>query len=678
VSALRADRTQAAAAALAAFVVYALSAPHTIGLEDDALFVLSSYFLGIEHPPGYPLFMLAGQLFTWLPFGTIPYRVHLASALFGALTVGAAWLCARALLLRAGFAGTLPAWLAAAALGLSPVFWSQSIIAEVYTLNTFFLLVLVHLGLRAETEPRLLPWMALTFGLSLSNHYPLMLLGAPAFAILLWPLRAELLRRLPLLAWLVVLGLVPYAWLVWRSWAPLPVSFYGELETLREIWYFISRAGYAEVDYSVTAGWMDRVRYLTFMGSQLFVQFALAGTLVAAAGFAVQWRLLGRRVAAFLTLSFVMPSFVLALLLNFDYDVFRKHIFHVYPLPAYAVAALWLGVGFAWLAQHYALSRARQALAGAALAALIGAAGAYHNLRQHHEWAARYARTVLELLPKDAVVFGQGDADLLPLAYFHLIESARPDITLYQGQGLILGNRLFHPLRTDQAQASKKVAELVESRTGPVAFTLDFYTGSARIDHWLFVEVDRSSRDPKRITADVPEGALRFFEEAIANQSPSNAWIAYFQSELRRRYGLVLGVSLKPGTLPPDERTRRHLELLANDFYGALGLADGMLQNPAGFSAAAVAAHLDRARALLPSDAPKQHLAGYFLLRGVLRANTEDKRGAAGDFETALTLWPAEQNPAIEPLRTLYRDAGDTAALERLNQRAARLKRATR
>jgi len=82
VSALRADRTQAAAAALAAFAVYALSAPHTIGLEDDALFILSSYFLGIEHPPGYPLFTLAGQLFTWLPFGTIPYRVKIRGPSF--------------------------------------------------------------------------------------------------------------------------------------------------------------------------------------------------------------------------------------------------------------------------------------------------------------------------------------------------------------------------------------------------------------------------------------------------------------------------------------------------------------------------------------------------------------------------------------------------------------------
>ena len=134
------------------------------------------------------------------------------------------------------------------------------------------------------------------------------------------------------------------------------------LDSVREIWYFISRRGYAEVDHSLTAGWMDKLRYVNFMGSQVFVQFAVLGTLVAGAGFVAQWQLLGRRIAAFLTVSFVMPSFVLVLLLGFDYDVFRKHIFHVYPMPAYAIAALWLGLGLYWLAQRYALSELRTLL----------------------------------------------------------------------------------------------------------------------------------------------------------------------------------------------------------------------------------------------------------------------------------------------------------------------------
>ncbi|HEV3007654.1 MAG TPA: DUF2723 domain-containing protein, partial [Burkholderiales bacterium] len=389
---------QAGAVALALFALYAATTPRTVSLEDDSLFVLSCYFLGVEHPPGYPLFTLIGHFFTYLPVGSVAYRVHLASALFGALTAGAAWLCMRRLI-----PGVLPATIAALALGLSPVFWSQSIIAEVYTLNTFLFLVLVYLGLAAERQPGVLPWMALVFGLSLSNHYPLMLLAAPAFAVLLWPLRAELVRRIGLLVILVLAGLLPYVWLVRRSLTALPISFYGELNSLSEIWFFISRAGYAGVDHSVTAGWLDKVRYLTFTGRELFVQFAVAGTAVAAAGCALQWRMLGRRIAAFLTISFLMPSVVLVLLLGFDYDVFRKHIFHVYPLPAYAIAALWLGLGFGGLVERYALPRRRALAAGAALLGLVAAVGAYVSLRANHEWAARYAQTVLKLLPANAV-----------------------------------------------------------------------------------------------------------------------------------------------------------------------------------------------------------------------------------------------------------------------------------
>src|SRR5215831_11841034 len=351
----RADWAQAGLVAVALFAVFASTAIRTVGSEDDGLFILSSYFLGIEHPPGYPLFTLIGHLFSFLPFASVAYRVHLVSAVFGALTGGVAWLCARSLL-----PGRLPAYLAALGLGLSPVFWSQAVIAEVYTLNTFFLLVLMYLGLQAcppaasssgpDSQPRLLPWMALIFGLSLSNHYPLMLLVAPGFVVLLWPLRAELLKRFPLLLLLVIVGLLPYAWLVFRSWQALPISFYGSLETLPEIWFFLSRSGYVGVDHSVSAGWLDKIKFFEFLTSQLFVQFAVVGTLLAAAGFAVQWRVLGKRVSAFLTVAFLGPTVLLVLMLGFDYGAIGAHVFHVYPLPAYAIAALWMGLGLTWVA----------------------------------------------------------------------------------------------------------------------------------------------------------------------------------------------------------------------------------------------------------------------------------------------------------------------------------------
>ncbi len=673
----RADWLQAGLVALALFALYALTSPRTVSLEDDGLFVLSSYFLGIEHPPGYPLFTLIAHLFSKLPFGEVAYRVHLTSAFFGALSAAAAWLCARRLI-----PGRLAAYLVAFGLGFSPVFWSQAIIAEVYTLNTFFFLVLVYLGLRAcppgappdSADRRILPWMAFVFGLSLSNHWPLMLLVAPAFLILLWPRRMEMLKRLPLLLLLFVLGLLPYVWMVYRSLQPIPISFDGPLQSIAEVWYFVSRAGYRQVDVSAASDWLDRLQFFRYFGTEALMQFAVIGTLIAGVGAWLQRRILGGRVAAFLVAAFLGPSALLLLLLGFDYDSVSKHVFQVYPLPAYAVLALWMGLGFDWLRRRFAMGVVPAAGAGAAMLGIVLFIGSRSNLLEHYDWAARYAHAVMRTLPPNAILFVSGDVDLGSIGYYHIIQQQRPDITLYQWKGLVLGNRLFHPLRTDEEGVQRKLKQFIESARQPVEMTLTTYGGYAQRDHWLFTEVDKSSRDPDKVTVDIPEEAREFFEQSILHTHDSNAWIAFHQDELRRAYAELLGRSMRRGQ-PLDARTRSDLEALTQDYYGALGLAQGMLLNPHGFAAGEVVALLDRARQLTPLDVPKPYLSKYFAIRGILRANQNDRSGAIDDLETALSVWPSPDNRAVRSLEEIYKDAGDERALSALRERIERLKR---
>jgi hypothetical protein len=663
----------AVAVAVALFTLYALTSPRSVALEDDGLFVLSSYFLGVEHPPGYPVFTAIGHLFSQLPFGSVAYRVHLASALFGGLSAGLAWLCARRLGSRTA------AYVAALGLGLSPVFWSQAIIAEVYTLNTFFFLLLTYLGLvacppgseaPAARAHLVLPWIALLFGLSLSNHWPLMLLVAPAFLVLLWPLRMAILQRFGFLAFLVLTGLLPYLWMVFRSWAAVPINFDGPLESIPEFIFFVSRAGYAGIDHSASATWFDRVKLYEFQTSQLFVQFAVVGTLLAIAGAVAHWRGGDKRLPSYFTIAFVMPSFGLLTILGFDYDSLHKHIFHVYPLPAYAVGALWMAMGFDVLVRRYALRPNAAAGAAASLLAAVAAVGAYLNLTEDEGWGARYAQVVLKTLPRNAIVFGQGDADLAPMAYFHIIEGQRPDITLYQAKGLVLGNRLFHPLRTSDADQQRIVREFIDAQTGPVVLTLDAYTAYGRRDRWLYNIIDKSTTDSGQVTVDIPDEARRFFEESVAGRSDSNAWIAYFQGELRRRYATLLGRSLP--LEDPDPRTRRDLQLLSGDFYGAMGLAEGLMLHPRGYPAGAIFEMLDRARAAMPWDVPKEHLSRFFYIRGALRAAHGDRTGAVGDFETSVAVWPLPENPSVDSLRDLYRDMGNKAGLAALEEREKR------
>ena len=667
----RADWMQAGIVALVLLALYALTSPRTVSLEDDGLFILSSYFLGIEHPPGYPLFTLIAHFFSKLPFGSVAYRVHLTSAFFGALTGAAAWLCARRLI-----PGRLPAYLVALGLGFSPVFWSQAIIAEVYTLNTFFFLVLVYLGLRAcppgETpdpaDRSVLPLMAFLFGLSLTNHWPLMLLVAPSFAILLWPRRMEILKRLPLLLVLFALGLLPYLWMIYLSWAPLPISFDGPLQSWAEVWYFISRAGYREVDTSPAANWLDRIKFFQFLVGQILVQFAVLGSLVAGIGVWAQRRAFGNRIAAFLAAAFLGPSVLLLLLLGFEHDSVSEHVFQVYPLPAYAVLALWMGLGFAWLRRRYAIGVAPATGGCVAVLSLMLFLGSRSNLLENYDWAARYAHAVLRALPPNAILFVKGDVDLGPIGYFHMIENYRPDITLYQWRGLVLGNRLFHPLRTDEAEVQVKLRQFIESAREPVEMTMTTYGGYGQRDHWLFIEVDKSTRDRKHVTVDIPEEAYRFFEQSVLHVHDSNAWIAFHQDELRRRFAELLGRSLRRGQ-PPDARSKRYLEALSQDYFGALGLAEGMMKNPQGYSTGEVVAFLDRARDIMPPDVPKAYLAKFFTVRGILRINLGDRSGAISDFKTSLSVWPSPENRAILSLEQVYRDDGNDRALSALQER---------
>jgi hypothetical protein len=132
-------------------------APSVATLFDDSLeFPLVAYELGIAHPTGYPLYTLLGKLFTLGPWTgdvaqwNVAWAVNLLSAVAGALAVALVYLVARQFTRR-----RVPALLGGVALAVSPVFWSQSVIAEVYTLNSLFVAGLLWLALRWAHQPLL-------------------------------------------------------------------------------------------------------------------------------------------------------------------------------------------------------------------------------------------------------------------------------------------------------------------------------------------------------------------------------------------------------------------------------------------------------------------------------------------------------------------------------------------
>ena len=124
-----------AVAALALVVYLRTMYPGLVMFGDSPKFQFVGRVWGTPHNPGYPLYIVVSHVFGLLPIGTLAYRINLMSAVFGAIAAGLlALLVAR--LTRSTWAGV------AAGLGLAfgRVFWSQALVAEVYTLATALLI----------------------------------------------------------------------------------------------------------------------------------------------------------------------------------------------------------------------------------------------------------------------------------------------------------------------------------------------------------------------------------------------------------------------------------------------------------------------------------------------------------------------------------------------------------
>ena len=188
---------------LISLIVYIGTLAPSVTLEDSGELVVAADYLGVPHPPGYPIWTLLAWFFQWV-FHFVTYygqpnpawSVGLLSAVFGALAAGIlAMLVSRSGVdyLRSNRhvcegisdrAVSFLSWIGGVTSGLlfafSPVLWSQSVIVEVYSLNAFFLTLIFLLTYHWMARPKesyLLYITAFAFGLGFTNHQSLLFAG---------------------------------------------------------------------------------------------------------------------------------------------------------------------------------------------------------------------------------------------------------------------------------------------------------------------------------------------------------------------------------------------------------------------------------------------------------------------------------------------------------------------
>lgn len=421
---------------IAGLVLYtATLAPSVTTLFDDSLeFQLVTYQLGIAHPTGYPLYTLLGKLFTLLPVGNVAYRVNWMSAVFGAATVALLYLFILKLMpparpLRGQSAANWPARLGAligaALLAVGLIFWQQATLAEVYTLNAFFVALLLLLATAADS-PRRFYGLAVVAGLALTHHRTsVLLLPALALYLLLSDSRARLFRPKTMLfcGLLFVAPLLLYLYLPLRGHVGSLDGTYQN--TWAGFWRQVTASGY---NTFIFGNPFNQNRNLAFYWNLLADQ--VYTTVPGLIGLAVLARFGRLRL-----LALTGAAFVTYFIFNLFYNVADIEVFCI---PNFLIWAAWSGVGAAFLLQTAAALKNSWGRWGSIIVLLLVFGGMLWQLarpntaavRDQHGWAVHdYGIDMLrQPLPPNAAVVGLvGEMTLL--RYFQQTETIRPDLT---------------------------------------------------------------------------------------------------------------------------------------------------------------------------------------------------------------------------------------------------------
>lgn len=412
-----------ASVALLAFAFYIATLAPTVMWYDMGEFVSTSATLGIAHNTGYPLLILLGKAFTFLPVGDTAYRVNLMSAVFTALAIAVVFGIIHDLTddITASAAGALT-------LAFASTVWANATWATSYGLNLFFTALVTRLMLSwwRGRQPRTLAFAALAFGLGMCNHRLIALVAPSSMLLLVLGWRSLTPRTVAVAGAAFVAGLSVYLYLPIRGEME-PALSWAHPATWHTYWSMFlngqTASGYWRIDIA------DRIDVLWAYPSY---DLTWAGLALAGVGAVVIARR-HRAVAAYFALLIVLNAIVV--------ETYSIHNVYNYLTPGYLALCVLIGVAAAWLSgvvRRAASTRvdARPWVQAATIAACLSllpsalVAKNFSRVDRGDDYAAYdFAQTTLDRLPARAVVLTDSWT-ASPLWYLQFVQGQRRDVTV--------------------------------------------------------------------------------------------------------------------------------------------------------------------------------------------------------------------------------------------------------
>ena len=426
-----------------ALALYIATLPPSILPGDSGELIAASHTLSIAHPPGYPLYLMLGRLFaSTVVWGSVAYRYNLLSAVLAAVTASIFYLVLRELGTR-----RLVGLGIALAVATHQAFWLQAAAAEVYTLNAFFTVVLIYVGVasRRYGEKSFL-LLAYIGGLALSHHLTLVyaLAGAVLFPVMLFRIVPRP-RTIIGCVFLGLLGLTTWLYIPIRAGLAPPLTW-GRTDTLSGFLSHITASRYAwrlkTFDFLARIG--DFLRFFRLIASE----FGLPLVGLAVLGVAVAIKRLSRVVGALAVIVLFAVHFA-----AYNIPDIQGHI-----LPALIGIGLLAGLGIEKvLAGVSKKSRTLGTVIAVAVFAIPAVNIATLSPRQDewlaHDYARAIARSARAACGPSPLIITSTDLAGLSLAYLSYVEES--DVVFYiQG--------ISHPSVIRSAAPTRSIGEAID------------------------------------------------------------------------------------------------------------------------------------------------------------------------------------------------------------------------
>ena len=415
--------------------IYLLSMPRDLSwgaygnASDGGELITAVNYLGVPHPPGYPIYMLLLKIFTSIvPFGSLALKSNLFSVLTSIAAICIVFLFTLKLSEKtypdfSNFLKLTVSSIGSFIIGTSPLFWSQSIIAEVYSLNALFVSLILLISYKIINSTNLqsykmnLFFWGLVAGLSLGNHLTVIAIIMPLFCILAQKFKLDL-KKYAYITYGTIAGLLSYIYIPIRAAKNPPINW-GGADTFDGFIWLITAAPYREYVLGVDQSLLFS-RLIEYM-QILFIQFNPIGIFLCIIG---SLTILRKEPKLFFPLTF---STIILSIYSLAYNSID---FEVLMIPALVIISIGISIGFlhilfllkntTLIEQRY-LQTLSMIIFSFAIIMILPTFSIYSNFKSLNQTqtnpAISYIDEMINNLPPDSVILANTDKEVFSLWY---------------------------------------------------------------------------------------------------------------------------------------------------------------------------------------------------------------------------------------------------------------------